>query len=38
MDEQNFINKLQKKFPHAYSFVPDYMWIWIFRNLINKQL
>lgn len=36
--EEKFIKKLKQKYPHAYSLVPDFMWGWIFRNLILKQL
>lgn len=38
MNEQTFIQKLKRKYPHAYSLVPDFMWGWIFRNLIQKSL
>lgn len=38
MTEQQFTSKLQKKFPYAYSLVPDYMWKWIFNNLIQKEI
>lgn len=33
-----WIGKLQKKYPHAYSLVPEFMWIWIYDNLIIKEL
>ena len=39
MTEQRiFIKKLQNKYPYAYSLVPDFMWNWIYDNLIKKQL
>jgi hypothetical protein len=33
-----FISKLKKKYPFAYSLIPNNMWIWIYDNLIKKQL
>jgi hypothetical protein len=38
MTKKEYLNKLAKKFPYAYSLVPDFMWSWIYDNLINKQL
>jgi hypothetical protein len=35
MSEAQFVEKIKKKFPHAYSLVPVYMWGWIFRNVKN---
>lgn len=29
MTDQEFKYKLNKKYPHAYSLVPDFMWVWI---------
>jgi hypothetical protein len=33
-----WINKLKKNYPYAYSLVPDFMWMWIYENLIKKEL
>jgi len=33
-----FQKKLQKRYPYAYSLIPVYLWIWIFDNLIAKEL
>lgn len=37
-DFYQFANKLQKKFPHAYSLVEPHMWRWIYDNLVCKEL
>jgi hypothetical protein len=38
MKEQEFLDKLKRKYAYAYSLIPGYLWTWIFRNLIQKQL
>lgn len=38
MKQKEWINKLKRKYKYAYSLVPDFMWVWIFDNLVNKQL
>ena len=35
---KEYLNKLEKKFPYAYSLVPSYMWEWIYINCINNKL
>lgn len=35
---QKWIVKLESKFPYAYSLVPKGMWLWIYDNLITKNL
>lgn len=40
MTQDDFIRKLNKKYPYMYSLVPKDIWEWIYRNipdLINKN-
>jgi hypothetical protein len=38
MTDKQFLTKLEKKFPYAYSLIPKIMWIWIFNNLYNDKV
>lgn len=35
---EKYLEKLELKYPYAYMLVPYKMWVWIYDNLINKQL
>jgi len=30
--------KLKKKYPYVYSVIPDTIWVWVYYNLIEKEL
>jgi hypothetical protein len=34
---KEYLNKLQKKFPYAYSLIGEDMWIWIYNNCIKNE-
>jgi hypothetical protein len=38
MDENTFIEKLKLKYEYVYSFMPEGLWRWVFRNLIKQKL
>lgn len=37
MNEQDFLRRLQKKYPYAYSLIPSHMWTWIYNNVIASK-